>query len=95
MITINLDKARDIHRGKIRAARKSRLEQLDTAFQRELEKPEPNTAPIAAEKQALRDAPADPSIDAATTPEELKAAWPDAILGDSPYTSTVQDPLNA
>jgi hypothetical protein len=89
MITINMEKARDIHRSHIRAARTPRLELLDRAFQRELEHPEPNTAPIVAEKQLLRDAPADPSIDAATTPEELKAAWPEPILGESPYTSTV------
>jgi hypothetical protein len=33
-------------------------------------------AEIEAEKQRLRDAPADPRIDAAETPEELKAVWP-------------------
>ena len=89
MININMDKAREIHRSHIRAARTPRFEQLDAAFQRELERPKPNTAPIAAQKQALRDAPADPSIDAATTADELKAAWPEELLGSSPYTSTV------
>jgi hypothetical protein len=33
-------------------------------------------ATIEAAKQALRDAPADPAIDAAQTPDQLKAAWP-------------------
>lgn len=95
MISINMDKAREIHRSHIRAARTPRFEQLDAAFQRELERPEPNTAPIAAQKQALRDAPADPSIDAATTADELKATWPDALLGRSPYTTDATSAINA
>jgi hypothetical protein len=47
---------------------------LDMAYLRADEsKDEVAKATIAAEKQALRDAPADPAIDAAGTPEELKA----------------------
>ena len=42
------------------------LEQGDTDAQ----------AAIAAAKQALRNAPADPAIDAAQTPEELKLVQP-------------------
>lgn len=34
---------------------------------------------IAAKKQALRDVTADPAIEAALTPEALKAAWPEAL----------------
>ena len=30
-------------------------------------------------KQQLRDVTADPAIDAATTPDELKAVWPEAL----------------
>ena len=37
-------------------------------------------AEIRAYKQALRDVPQDPRIDAAQTPEELKAIVPDALL---------------
>jgi hypothetical protein len=33
-------------------------------------------ANIEAAKQALREAPADPGIDAAQTPDELKSVWP-------------------
>jgi hypothetical protein len=95
MITINLGKARDIHRDRIRQARAPKLEQLDTAFQRELEKPKPNTAAIAAQKQALRDAPASPAIDVAETTEDLKAAWPADLLGASPYTATANEDTNA
>jgi len=37
---------------------------------------------IAEKKQSLRDATADPAIDAATTPDKLKAVRPD-VLQDS------------
>lgn len=85
MITINMPKAREIHRANIRQVRDPKLAELDTAFQREMEKPKPNTAAIVAQKQQLRDLPQDQRIDQATTPAELKALWPTAQLGPSPY----------
>ena len=84
MINVNMDKARDIHRGKVRQARNPKLAAKDVEFQRALETGA-DTATIVSEKQALRDAPAAAAIDAATTPEELKAAWDSELLGDSPY----------
>lgn len=84
MININMDKARDIHRDKIRAARNPLLAAKDVEFQRALESGA-DTATIVSEKQALRDAPAAAVIDAATTPEQLKAAWDADLLGESPY----------
>ena len=41
---------------------------------------------IVNKKQALRDAPADNAITAATTTDELKSQWNSGILGTSPYT---------
>ena len=35
---------------------------------------------IEAQKQSLRDATADPAIEAAQTPEALKAVWPSVLL---------------
>ena len=84
MINVNMDKARDIHREKVRQARNPKLAAKDVEFQRALETGA-DTATIVSEKQALRDAPAAAAIDAATTPEELKAAWDSNLLGDSPY----------
>ena len=84
MINVNMDKARDIHREKVRQARNPKLAAKDVEFQRALETGA-DTATIVSEKQALRDAPAAAAIDAATTPEELKAAWDSELLGDSPY----------
>ena len=36
-------------------------------------------AAVAAQKRVLRDVTADPRIDAAKTPDELRAVWPDAL----------------
>ena len=84
MININMNKARDIHRDKVRRARNPLLAAKDIEFQRALETGADTTA-IVADKQSLRDAPAAAAIDAATTPEELKASWDTTLLGDSPY----------
>ncbi len=84
MININMTKARDIHREKVREARNPKLAAKDVEFQRALETGA-DTASIVSEKQALRDAPAAAAIDAATTPEQLKAAWDADLLGESPY----------
>ena len=86
MINVNMQKARDIHRDKVRQARKPLLEVKDVAFMRAVEAGDADAqATVAAEKQALRDATAAAAIDAATTPDALKAAWDSDLLGDSPY----------
>ena len=84
MININMTKARDIHREKVRQARNPKLAAKDVEFQRALETGA-DTSAIVADKQALRDAPASAAIEAATTPDELKASWDAELLGDSPY----------
>ena len=70
VIFVDMVAAREIWRDSIRQARKPVFEALDAEFIRKLETGG-DTAEIVAQKQALRDAPADPTIDAATTPEEL------------------------
>lgn len=77
---VDMDKARDIHRDNLRAARKPKLQALDVEFMRVVENGAP-TSDIAAAKQALRDVTKHPDIDAAATPEELKAVWP-VVLQD-------------
>ena len=86
MINVNMTKARDIHRDKVRQARDPLLKLKDVEFQRAQETNADTTAIVAA-KQALRDAPAAAAIDAATNADELKAAWDTTLLGDSPYQS--------
>lgn len=75
VISVNMAKAKDIWRDKIRLARVEPLAALDTAYMKALETGA-DTASIIAQKQALRDAPSLASIDAATTPDELKAVQP-------------------
>jgi len=70
MITVNLDKAKNITKESIRRRRKPLLEAQDVAFQRALESGE-DTAPIVAEKQRLRDL-TNP-VDDCTDTDALKA----------------------
>lgn len=75
VISVNMARAKDIWRDKIRAARVEPLAALDTAYMKALETGA-DTSSIITQKQALRDAPALASIDAATTPAELTAIQP-------------------
>jgi hypothetical protein len=70
-VNINIDKAKDITKDRLRAERKPLLEAQDVAFQRALETSEDTTA-IVAEKQRLRDITN--QVDAMTTVDELKGA---------------------
>lgn len=73
----DLEHAKRLHRDHLRQARAPQLAALDVAYQRADESQDPIAkAQIAAAKQALRDLPASPMIDAATTVDELKAIWP-------------------
>ena len=82
---IDMAKAKEIHKARIREAREPKLTELDIEFQKALETSS-DTSAIVAKKQALRDAPASSAIDEATTTDELKAQWDTATLGTSPYS---------
>ena len=69
-IIVDIDKAKDITKDRLRAERKPLLEVQDVAFQRALES-NANTSAIVAEKQRLRDITK--LVDTANTVEELKA----------------------
>lgn len=71
MITVNINKAKDITKDRLRTERQPLLEAQDVAFQRALESGADTTA-IVAEKQRLRDITN--QVDSMTTVEELKAA---------------------
>ena len=83
--SIDMAKAKEIHKSNIRYAREPKLAELDIEFQKALETGS-STTDIVAKKQALRDAPAAAGIATATTTDELKAQWDTSILGDSPYS---------
>ena len=82
---IDMAKAKEIHKNNIRKAREPKLAELDVEFQKALETGA-STTDIVAKKQALRDAPADSGITAASDTDALKAQWNTTILGDSPYS---------
>ncbi len=82
---VDMAKAREIHKTNIRNARTPKLAELDIEFQKALETGA-STTDIVAKKQALRDAPADSGIAAASDANALKAQWKTDILGTSPYS---------
>jgi len=82
---VDMAKAREIHKTNIRAAREEKFKELDIEFQKALETGA-STTDIVAKKQALRDAPADSGIAAASNTDALKAQWKTDILGTSPYS---------
>ena len=82
---VDMAKARELHKDKIRLARKPLLEALDVEFQKALETGA-STTDIVAKKKALRDAPADSGITSASDADALKAQWKTDILGTSPYS---------
>ena len=87
IIKTDMAKAKELHRDKIREERQPLLNALDIEFQKALETDDATKkAEVIAKKQALRDAPADTAIDAATDEAGLKAQWNTAILGSSPYS---------
>lgn len=72
--------ARNIHRNKLRSRRGIKLVELDGAWMKAFATGNRTVADaIEAERQVLRDLPADPAIDAATTIEALKATWPASL----------------
>jgi len=82
MITIDITKAKDIWKDKIREARKPALEKLDVDFVKAQETSSDTTS-IVADKQTLRDLPE--QVNTATTTDEIKAVWNDMLndmLGD-------------
>lgn len=70
MINVNIDKAKDITKDRLRIERANLLQLQDVAFQRALEQNQ-DTSAIVAEKQRLRDITK--LADQATTLDELKA----------------------
>jgi hypothetical protein len=70
-IQVNIDKAKNITKDKLREERKPLLEKLDVDFQRALEVGG-DTSAIVTEKQRLRDITN--QVDTMTTVEQLKSA---------------------
>ena len=78
-VTVNVTKAKEIWKDKIRLARNPKLEELDVEFIKAQET-NSDTSTIVAKKQELRDYPT--QVDSATTTDEIKALWDTDKLGD-------------
>jgi phosphotransferase system IIA component len=72
MIIIDINKAKEVWKNKIRIARTSALEKLDVDFIRATEQ-SLDTSTIVANKQLLRDLPS--QVDTANSINEIKAVW--------------------
>ena len=78
-ITVDITKAKNIWKEKIRKAREPKLAALDVEFMKAQEAGS-DTSTIVAKKKELRDFPA--QVDSATTGDEIKAVWDTDKLGD-------------
>jgi len=77
-ITIDIPKAKEVWKDKIRVKRTNALAKLDIDYMRANESGADTTS-IVADKQTLRDLPS--QVDTATTIDEIKSVWND-MLGD-------------
>ncbi len=77
-ITVNIAKAKNRWKDKIRRARKPKLEDLDIEFM-QAQETGADTSAIIAKKKELRDYPT--QVDSATTVDEIKAVWDTDKLG--------------
>jgi len=78
MITIDITKAKEVWKDKIRFNRAKALKKLDLDFMKAQEASSSTTS-IVTNKNTLRDLPS--QVDTATTTDEIKAVWND-LLGD-------------
>jgi len=77
-ITVDITKAKDVWKNKIRKARESALTKLDIDYMKAQEQGSDTTS-IVADKNTLRNLPS--QVDSANTVDEIKAVWND-MLGD-------------
>jgi hypothetical protein len=79
-LSVDMPRARDMWRAKMREARKPKLESLDIeAVRADEDGDKQRKADVVKRKKELRDVTELPAIEAAQTPDELKAIWPDAL----------------
>tara|TARA_R100001463_G_scaffold24880_1_gene59227 strand:+ start:1304 stop:1570 length:267 start_codon:yes stop_codon:yes gene_type:complete len=86
-ITINMTKAKELFKDKIRTIRKPLLEAEDVVYIKALETDDADAKSASVtKKQKLRDATDTSSIANATSEAELKSAWDTDLLGTNPYS---------
>jgi hypothetical protein len=80
-VDVDMTAAKAIHKDNLRAERKPRLDALDVEYMKALEAGT-GADVIATQKATLRNITDDARIDAATTPDELKALDLATLLGE-------------
>jgi len=79
-IVHNMPKCREIHRAKLRELRRPLFAENDLAIRdAQIDGDSVKLSAAVARRNALRDVTADPRIDAAQTPEELKTILPEVL----------------
>lgn len=79
-LKVDMERAREVWRQYMRKVREPLLRTLDGAYLQALEKGDTaKMSEAASQKQALRDVTSHPDIEAAKTPEELRAVWPEVL----------------
>jgi hypothetical protein len=87
MFKVNIEKAKELHRKKIRYAREEAFKSLDVEFMKALEISDTEkVAEISATKQQLRNLPACEEIENATCLDDLRNHWPDILECECPYS---------
>ena len=84
IVKVDLAKAKEMLKTRIRQARDPLFADLDVQYQRATETGA-DTSAIVAKKNALRNAPADSAITSASDETALKAQWNTSLLGATPY----------
>lgn len=80
-VMVNLERAKRMHRDRLRLERKERLEALDVAFMRAVERGDTEEQrSIAIKKQQLRDIPNHPAISAAASTADLRSLTVDVLV---------------
>jgi hypothetical protein len=77
-VTVDMKKASEVWKDRMRKARAPLLAALDVEMSRAF-KDGARQDEIEARRQALRDVTAHPAIDKAKMPDQLKAVWPEAL----------------
>jgi hypothetical protein len=87
MITINMDKAREIWKQKISEEANNQIQKLNELYHVYIDEGK-DPAPVIERRKKLRSLTEHPSITNAKTPEELKAFWPEELTTVISYPLT-------
>lgn len=86
MFKVNIEKAKELHKHRLRIARLRLLKKLDLEFMKAIEDNDnEKIQEVKQKKQILRDITKCPEIECAECLDDLKNHWPEELQCDSPY----------